>query len=961
MIGRAAELQVLRDAFAAGRTGEPRAVVVRGEAGIGKTRLLLAFRDDLVAAPSSPPVVLAVGQCVDLGTIGAPFTPIRRMLRELYLGVGDDAFRGAAQTPAVIATLSTLVPDLAPDIAPPSGGGDFVYEAIERVIENLSAQWHLVLIIEDLHWADAATLDLLRTLAVTLRGTHVTMVLTYRSDDVGRGHPLRGVLAELDRSRLVSGIGLARLTPDEVAQQARLIAGDLPPEVVAALVARSDGVPFFVEELVDLKDPADLPDTLRDLVLARFQRLSEPAKDVVGVVAAGGVHVDHAVLEEVHAGDGGSLREGLREALAANVLVSEREGYAFRHALIQEAVHDDLLPSERTELHARYAAAIQRRADDGAPTLAAAAAEHWLAARDIPRAFDATLTARTHASVAFAMSTSALLGERLLDLWPQVADAAGRAGSSRAALAAIVAEEWLDTNDTPRGLRIARAALATADEDDVLGRARLHIAISKGRRDAGDMPGAVAAGESAIALLEGGAGAERDVLLSRALGSHSIARRFAGLPIGHDELERARALAEAVGDEEGRSQALHSEIFRRLNAGDLDGAVDGFRLVTTTDPRPATRLRAAANLIDTLLLLGRYPDAVEEGTRGLEAANEVGLERALGASLGANLAEAHLAAGDVRSADSLLRRSRELLVNTPAWRSFVDRQRALWSSWDDRQQEADEIRSREDAFIADITRSDLEERIGWAEFDVESALNAESSRIDAAVATAVAVLTDEGVVGSPSLARRLIPGAARAAERGRAEGAYGADRLATAIDDILSAQTADAPTRALRLLVDALATGDAAAWHDAVTSLDMRALPVRHLHYARYRLAEALVAADDRDEAAALVELLIAGAPAHGVALMARRSRELAARAGLTIEGTDAAAHAMPTASGVSFLTPRELQVLALVAEGLTNPQIGQRLFISPKTASVHVSAILAKIGAANRAEAAALYATQEG
>src|SRR5690606_14262635 len=132
--------------------------------------------------------------------IGAPFTPVRRLLHDLYLAVGDEAFRGAAGTATVVATLGMLLPELQDGAAaPPPTGADYVAEAVERMVENLSQEHHLVLVLEDLHWADTATLSLLKTLAVTLRGARVLLVATYRSDDVGRGHPLRDVLAELDR------------------------------------------------------------------------------------------------------------------------------------------------------------------------------------------------------------------------------------------------------------------------------------------------------------------------------------------------------------------------------------------------------------------------------------------------------------------------------------------------------------------------------------------------------------------------------------------------------------------------------------------------------------------------------------------------------------------------------------------------------------------------------------------
>ena len=277
MVGRRAELDALLAAFDLGAVGHPRAVVIRGEAGIGKTRLIQEFLAAVAVAPAATDVrlVVATGQCVDLGPIGAPFTPIRRLLHELYTAVGAEAVREAAGSPAVVATLGTLIPELAGENAAlPPGGADYVSEAIERLIENLSSECHLVLVIEDLHWADAATLALLKTLAVTLRGSHVTMVMTYRSDDVGAG--IRCARCSPSSIAAVSSrrLEVARLSPDDVAEQARLILGR-PADAAAlrSIVGRSEGVPFFVEELIDLAGGA-LPDTLRDVVLARVDRLT---------------------------------------------------------------------------------------------------------------------------------------------------------------------------------------------------------------------------------------------------------------------------------------------------------------------------------------------------------------------------------------------------------------------------------------------------------------------------------------------------------------------------------------------------------------------------------------------------------------------------------------------------------------------------------------------------------------
>ena len=970
MIGRAAELEVLLDALAAGRAGHPRVVVVRGEAGIGKTRLLQEFRAAAAALTTDPPVVVAVGQCVDIGEIGSPYTPIRRLLRELHAGVGDEAFRAAAQTPTVMAILGTLLPDLAGSAEAPDTGADYITEAIERVIDGLSHDHHLVLVIEDLHWADAATLALLKTLAVTLRGAHVTVIMTYRSDDVGRGHPLRAVLAELDRNRAVTGLEVKRLGPDETARLARDVAGTLDSGAIATIVARSDGVPFFVEELVELGDES-LPDTLRGLVLARYERLGDAAREAVGVVAAGGVHVDNDLLEDVHAGDRETLRAGLREALAANVLVADADGYAFRHALIQEAVQGDLLPSERAELHGRYAAALQHRVDAGRLELAAETAEHWFQARDLPRAFVAMATARRHAQSTWAPTTAARLGEHMLELWPQVPDAEERSGSTRTELYAETAYAWRML-DNARTLRLVKAGLAVTPEEDRLGRARLHVEAAAAEGNAGAVAASLEIVERALPLLDEDDAAHA-LVRARALG---LKVTFPASSVGGDEERQRIAVAaleaaERSGDPGTLATCLTHISWPLIDRGELDDALTTIRRAFSPTLPAERRLHATITELDALVRLGRFAEAAAIAERRITLAVDVGLDRSVGAMIAANQAEALLSLGDAVEGLAIAERCLELLSGVPTFRSFCLRLVALTASWDDRGADADRLTERERAEIEAIQLEDPEERIGWAEYTTEAALNRLETERDAAVRArlvgaalgAALTLDEEDFLQGPGTSRRLLPGAARAladADLLRLDPDR-RERMRRTIAQAVASQPDDAPARALTALAGAEAargtrSGESAAWRVAVRIADEGFIPVRLRRHARYRLAEALIADGDRDEAAALLVPLIADSPGDGVAIVARWARELAARADLGIGGADASPDAPAAASDVSSLTPRELQVLALVAEGLTNPQIGSRLFISPKTASVHVSAILAKIGAANRAEAAALY-----
>lgn len=484
MIGRTAELQVLLDAFDAGQHGDARAVIVRGEAGIGKTRLISEF---IAAATGTHhdglPVVVATGQCVDLGPIGAPFTPIRRMLRELHTAVGDDAFRTAAGGTATLATMATLVPGLVSEL-PATSAADAAYvaEAIERELEELSRDVHVVLVLEDLHWADTATLALLKTLAATLRGAHLTLIATYRSDDVGRGHALRPVLAELERSRDVEFLSVARMGFEGVNELSQeLGGGTLTSDQVSTILARSEGVPFFVEELVCCRDQP-LPETLRDVVLARYERLSDATRRAVGLAAVIGVHVDDALLQVVWGANLDDLTDALREAVGDGILIADGDGYTFRHALTQEAVYDDLLPRERAAAHRAIAAALQERIDRGDMSYAAAAAEHWLAVHDVDRAFDATVVARSRAGTDLAPETAASLGERLLELCPQVEDAESRVAASVTGLAAQISQDYLDAGRYQSALRVAESMLDSAPAADRLDQARLHYAAMKAFR-----------------------------------------------------------------------------------------------------------------------------------------------------------------------------------------------------------------------------------------------------------------------------------------------------------------------------------------------------------------------------------------------------------------------------------------------------------------------------------------------
>jgi DNA-binding CsgD family transcriptional regulator len=949
MVGRRAELDTLLAALDDGGAGRPGTVVVRGEAGIGKTRLVQEFLAAATERSGEVPVTVAIGQCVDLGPIGAPFGPIRRVLRDLHAAVGTEELREAAGSVAVIASLAALVPGIAaehPDTGDPAG--EFA-EAIEVLLERLSQERHVIVVIEDLQWADASTMALIKTLASTLRGRHLTIIATYRSDDIDRFHPLRPVLAELDRTRSVVRVDVERLSPEEVAEQVAQLAPDLDPRVIEDLAERSGGIPFLVEELVDLGDRG-LPDTLRELVLARYARLGDAAQQTVRTMAAGGMHVDHEVLAAVSPLDDRALDLAVREAIDARVILADGAGYSFRHALTREAVESDMLPSERVRTHRRYAEVLRdRRADS--PDEASAIAEHWLAARDLPAAFDATVAALQQSRARYSPATSVKLAERLTELWDQVPDAAARAGTTLPELHLGAAEGWHDLGDSERALRSANEGLAVCP-DDAFTRAALlrqrfvEVFNFEHRNQSHDL-------HAAIELLGGLDDERARALLSRvytnlAIGDHGAsAQQYA---------ERAIALAEEAGDDAALGVALTVESWRISDEEDDEPrALAPVQRAAALPLDPALRSYAGTALIDLLVRLGRFDEAVIVGEQRYADAVRAGIERGSGASVAYSLARALFSMGRAEDALRYARRARRL--TSPTSRGSVVRLIANHLSWNDQPAVREELLAADAAMIDESLRTHPKKRLSWMIERAESCATirgvtpASASEREAALAGVLELVAGDA---PPALRRHAAVAAALLLALSDA-GDDRPEQLVSAVDGWPDRGVAPVVAGFVRaLLADAGSDSPAdriGRWREVVAGLDEGTTSVWHRHVARCRLAAALLEHGDRDEAAALLRRVSAEAPGHGVARVGRWAIELAAHAGL---GPDPE---VPGGSDLAAtLTPRERQVLELIAEGLTNPQIGRRLFISPKTASVHVSAILAKIGASNRAEAAALY-----
>ena len=358
LIGRAAELAELEAALRDAADGRPSLAFVAGESGVGKSRLVAELAGRAGAR-------VAIGECVELGEEELPYAPIVSVLRTLARD--DDPVLGELPD-SVRAELATLLPELGGE-ARNGGGGTHgqpqLFEALLTLLDQLGREQPFALVLEDIHWADRSTRAFLVFLARSLWTERVLVIATYRSDELHRRHPLRPLLAELERDTRSRRIELARLSREELGDLLTdILGGAADAELLERLYTRSEGNPLFTEELLAarLDGRGGLPSTLRDALMVRIERLSQPAQEVLRVLSAGRV-LAHAVLAEASGLDAAEVRAALREAAESNVIVADQRGrYQFRHALLREVVHDDLLPGEHSELHLALARALEHQA-----------------------------------------------------------------------------------------------------------------------------------------------------------------------------------------------------------------------------------------------------------------------------------------------------------------------------------------------------------------------------------------------------------------------------------------------------------------------------------------------------------------------------------------------------------------------------------------------------------------------
>ncbi len=1064
-IGREAELGRIASAFAASASGAATTVLVAGSAGIGVTRFLdEAF--DRVAAGADAPLVLR-GRAH--GPVDPPWAAVLDALEPLLAArprdevaalLRRDARPVLSALPAMAALAAREPSTHSSALADPERRQPRALESLLRWLGRVAAERPIVLVLEDLHVADAATRAFATFLARLARAERITLVLTYQPDRLTREHALRESLAVIEAGlRPPVHITLQPLSRGEIAALIEGIEGERPSASIVVLVAeRSAGVPLVVEELVaarrELRN-ATLTGTLADLAAARLGRRSPECRRLLRLLAPAERPMDRSQIALASAAFESSatgvrqaprstsaprravdgldpdLAAGLAEALEHGfVRPDDRDRLFIRHELVARAIVADLLPSQRP----RYRAALAKAFED-TPSVAAA---YWRSAHRLTEARRAAIAAGRLAMAREAPQDALAAFERGLDL-PVLAfegalpagadDAAGdaatddaAAGDSQASLAALAAEAAYAAMRPTRAVAYAESALGSLGErSDRLARAVLEARLGRYRLAGGDVAGATAALRRAVDAAPSEPTVDRARILALLAQERMIAGAFSDAALS---AEAALGVAAALGDE-AEPEAIHAMTTLAVVRGwgdDPEGALPLLR--EAVERARAAGLveewwRAIANSAVILELLGRPGEAVETTFAAMDEARALDLDAVYGNLLGGNVAGILVDVGRWSEARELCLRA---LDWSPAGITFVNAilNLVLVEIESEAGEEAGRLLGR--ILVELETGGDLQFAIPAYQATVSYALWS-GDLADARRAAergwarlrgtedwvlvarmAATVLEVEAALVAEALERRRIGDVAASRERAGRILAEAEAAVARARSDGGSGTAEPEASLAQARAFHARLTGrdDPARWDDLAQRWQRIGDPYREAR-ARWHQAEAILSgaiagpggARDRTDARlvradAREPLLAAVALALDLRArpLLRRLRELATRAMIPLPldvdvvlGEPAAAPAGPRAQvtpgpvsdanvGLSQLAPvpaprpggdtfglskRELEVLGLIAQGRTNREIGDRLFISQKTVGVHVGNILSKLGVSGRVEAAAV------
>lgn len=946
-IARGPELARLNEALAEAASGSPALVTIGADAGVGKTRLLQEFTAAVDAA-------VLWGACLPMGDRGLPLAPVAEALRNL---------------PAEAVPAGQFPPVVAPLLAPGGVGSEIgtvsasqVFRGVLELIEAIAADAPVVMVVEDLHWADQWTRDLLTFLVANLRTQRLLLIGSYRTDELSTDDLLRRVLVEVARYPHYQRIDVAPFTIQQVADQIEALTGDRPPANVVDLVfARTEGNAYFVEELVKAGclDGRELPASLTDLLLVRASVVSPPARQLLRVASLAVGDADDAVLAEVSGSRVEEVRSVLHELIDAHLLSSTPHGVTFRHALLKEVIQQEPLAGERREYHAAYAAALNARATPSGrrATVTAQLAYHLQEAGNIAEAMSAWVAAASEAEAVGAFAEAHHYLANALASWTSVDDPQARTGSSRVELLSRTAYDAQHVGESTQAVAFVRQALDLVDESaDPVRASVLYADLSNyltATREADE------AGDAMTRAVKLASGTPPSKDHAHVLAAH------AGYLVYQGRLREARAVSrQAVtvarhsGATDIESRALHLLGFTTCFLDDVSEGIAQLRAgvaLARQAGHPLYQAMAMWNLYVAAVEAARWDDAVDAARSAIVELPRLGSGHKV-PEMYAYLQQDLARLGRFDEARTVME---EAFARFPFQRDDVVSPELLIAL-------GDFERVRRVLAQSEIRR-DTEAKIwsaGWSCALETWQGNTEQART--ALDTAVELSSDTDRLQARAYA--LLYGLrceADAADRCRTR--RDSDELSIAVErgqrlHALLAGLLDRPgpaegwKREVGVVAGVgaaertrlIGSPDPDAWRAAVDVAHDLALGYLEA-YGELRLAEAIVrSGGDRDDAARRVRHVHQLATGWGTRPLRELVEQLAARARLDL---GAGLPALP----VRGLTPREYQVLELITRGASNRQISDELFISEKTTSVHVSNILRKLGVASRGEAASM------
>lgn len=1018
LVGREDELARLRAAVDDANGGRSRFILMAGDAGIGKSRLAADFVRSL-----EPDIHTLVGGCLAIADGGLPYAPfaeaLRRLSRELDPAALDQVL-GPAR-----AELSRLVPDLAVDGPAPAGpslrladraGQARLFELLLGLLGRLGVDQPVVLIVEDVHWADEATRDLLTYLVANLRVERVAAVATLRTDAASADPRIERWLVDLMRGPGCERIDLGPLSPAEVADQLRAILGSTPsPSVMAAIATRSGGNALFVEELLTAGAGSDgpgldgvaaarLPETLREMLAVRIRGLPSDTTAVIRALAVAGRAVDDRLLAGATGLEAASVHAALHDAIARHLVDARAPLVDLHHVLLREAIVAELLAGERRALHAALATTLTENpwlADPSPVGAAGEVANHWAAADRPGEAFRAALAAADAAMAVRAYAEAVRHRRRALDLLPRLPSGIRDEAPDEVALLLDAEEAANLSSDFASAAKLVERGIQLVNPAaDPVRAGILESRLGYHRWLAGSSDEALVHHRRAVDLVPTEPPSLARARVMRGLGGAlmGLGRYRESAAVCEEAITAARRADAPV--EEGR--ALDMLGMDRFGIGDIDGGIAALEaacsIARTNDPGEGL-IVGLHNLAYHLGLADRPDEALAAALEGIMAARRDGLERRYGLTLRAAAADILLRLGRWDEADSLVAEGRSLDPDGegPLYLVIVRLRLATARGRFEDARKALDVGNRMAAGDVDF---DLVAYLRTA--DAEFACWAERpDKAAAAVEAGLAALegSDDVFLAGPLLAlgARAAADRAETARAWRDEAALADARDAAArnvarLDDLVGVPGGRSPAtrglaataawaRAECLRADAAAderawAGLADAWH----GLDIPAQAA----YARWRRAEAIlanggrrsgraIAVEELASAAAEAARLGAGPLAARVAGVARRARinlasvvpsvPLAASAARATDRAEAPLRDRLSAGPKdgrrkleeTGLSVREIEVLELLGSGRTNAEIGAALGISSKTANVHVRQVLARLGVTRRVEAAAV------